>query len=345
IHFGRPVPQAWSLDHLAFNLGSCTIDGRAAVDANTLLTDGALNLSAGNLDDLSALTLTPMAGSLEAAITLTREGGRQNAVVRAHGAAMRRGDLALAQLDAGLTGRDLRQRPVIDGHLNAERLVAAGESLDSVRLTAQGTPSASDIVLKVKAPGFALCGGARPAPGGAYLDRAIPPHSNSGLRALGAHRPRYNYFGRRGGRDQRALDRGRQRPSHLVGPSGPEPRPQARYPRSTPVACPHRRPEPGACRHSRRRRGGAGQRRATGGALCPLGHPPCHARDPQGWSAADRPEAKGEPGGGSGQYRGACLGRARSRDERHRVPAHRSGRCPSAQGAGQSGGRPRQYAP
>ena len=164
IHFGRPVPQAWSVDHLDFNLGSCTIDGRAAVDANTLLTEGALNLSAGNLDDLSALALTPMAGSLEAAITLTREGGRQNAVIRAHGAAMRRGDLALAQLDAGLMGRDLRQRPVIDGHLNAERLVAAGESLDSVRLTAQGTPSASDIVLKVKARGFDLDGAARLVP-------------------------------------------------------------------------------------------------------------------------------------------------------------------------------------
>jgi translocation and assembly module TamB len=164
IQFGRPVPQAWSLEHLAFNLGSCTIDGRAAVDANTLLTEGALNLSAGNLDDLSALALTPMAGSLEAAITLTREDGQQNAVIRAHGAAMRHGDLALAQLDAGLTGRDLRQRPVIDGHLNAERLVAAGESLDSVRLTAQGTPSASDIVLKVKAGGFDLDGAARLVP-------------------------------------------------------------------------------------------------------------------------------------------------------------------------------------
>jgi translocation and assembly module TamB len=164
IHFGRPVPQAWSLDHLAFNLGSCSIDGRAAVDADTLLTEGALNLSASNLDDLSPLALTPMAGSLEAAITLTREGGRQNAVIRAHGAAMRRGDLALALLDAGLTGRDLRQRPVIDGHLNAERLVAAGESLDSVRLTAQGAPSASDIVLKVKARDFDLDGAARLVP-------------------------------------------------------------------------------------------------------------------------------------------------------------------------------------
>src|SRR5262249_56766269 len=105
-----------------------------------LWPEGALSLSAGTLDDLSALALTPMAGSLEAAITLTREGGRQNAVVRAHGAALRRGDLALAQLDAGLTGRDLRQRPVIDGHLNAERLVAAGERPYRVRLTGHGAP-------------------------------------------------------------------------------------------------------------------------------------------------------------------------------------------------------------
>lgn len=52
-HLARPTPDAWSLDRLAFRLGSISLDGQAAVDARTLLTQGALTLAAGNLDDLA----------------------------------------------------------------------------------------------------------------------------------------------------------------------------------------------------------------------------------------------------------------------------------------------------
>jgi translocation and assembly module TamB len=83
VNVRRPEPQTWLLDRLAFSLGSCTIEGRAAVDTDNLLSEGAITLWGGNLDDLSALALSPLAGSLNAAITLTREGGRQNAVIRA----------------------------------------------------------------------------------------------------------------------------------------------------------------------------------------------------------------------------------------------------------------------
>ena len=163
-HLARTVPQTWSLDRLAFNLGSVTLDGRVVVEADTLLAEGGLNLSAGNLDDLSALALTPMAGSLDTAVTLTREGGRQDAMVRAKGAGLRSGQVALAQLDAELRGQDLRRRPVIDGRLNADGLIAAGESIDTVRLTAQGRLTGSDLVLTATARGFELDVAARLVP-------------------------------------------------------------------------------------------------------------------------------------------------------------------------------------
>ena len=85
VHLARSGAD-WSLDRLAVNLGSATLAGKAAVDAATLLTQGSVTLSAANLDDLSPLALTPLAGSLDATVALSRDGGRQDASVKAKGA-------------------------------------------------------------------------------------------------------------------------------------------------------------------------------------------------------------------------------------------------------------------
>ncbi|GEO98641.1 translocation/assembly module TamB domain-containing protein [Methylobacterium haplocladii] len=161
----RQTQQDWSLDSLALALGSVAIDGRAAVDVGTLLSEGRLAIHAGNLDDLSPLALVPMAGSLDANVTLSRDGGRQDAAIRATGASLRYDRFGLARLDADLTARDAFARPVIDGRLSADRLVAAGQTIDTVRLTAAGTPQASDVTLTAQARGFALDGAARLVPG------------------------------------------------------------------------------------------------------------------------------------------------------------------------------------
>ncbi|WP_424753559.1 translocation/assembly module TamB domain-containing protein [Methylobacterium sp.] len=163
VHLARSGAD-WSLDRLAVNLGSATLAGKAAVDAATLLAQGSVTLSAANLDDLSPLALTPMAGSLDATVALSREGGRQDASVKAKGASLRSGEIGLAQLDADLTGRDLLAHPVVDGRVNADRVIAAGESIDTVRLLAVGSPNASDITLTAKARGFDLDGAARLVP-------------------------------------------------------------------------------------------------------------------------------------------------------------------------------------
>lgn len=161
----RSTPQAWALDKLAFALGSVAVDGNAAFDADTLLSEGRLTVRAGNLDDLSPLALAPMGGSLDAAVTLSRESGRQNAAIRATGASLRYDRFGLARLDADLTAKDVRARPVLDGKLSADRIVAAGQTIDSVRLVASGTAEASDVALTAQARGFNLDGAARLVPG------------------------------------------------------------------------------------------------------------------------------------------------------------------------------------
>ena len=162
-HVAKAGPD-WVLDRLALTLGSVAVEGAATVAADTWLSAGTLSVKAGDLDDLSALVPEKMAGRLEAAITLARDGGRQDAAVRATGAALRYGAFGLSRLDADLKGRDLLARPVLDGHLEADRLVASGQGVDTLRLTALGSLSGSDVTLTARARGFSLDGAARVVP-------------------------------------------------------------------------------------------------------------------------------------------------------------------------------------
>ncbi|SDO00604.1 autotransporter secretion inner membrane protein TamB [Methylobacterium phyllostachyos] len=161
---GARVGADWVLDRLALNLGSVAVAGNAAVATDTWLSAGSLTVRAANLEDVSPLTPEPIAGRLDVAVTLARDDGRQDAVIRGTGAALRYGGYALTRLDADLRGRDLRAHPVLDGHLDADRLVAAGQQIDSVRLLAAGSPAFSDVTVTAKARGFGLDGAARIVP-------------------------------------------------------------------------------------------------------------------------------------------------------------------------------------
>lgn len=163
-HLARPARTDYVLDRLAFALGSVAADGHARIDAATGLAEGVLTLRADNLDDLSPLALTTLGGSLDATVNFSREDGRQDAAIRATGASLRFAEFGLARLDADLTGRDLLAHPVIDGRAGIDRVVAAGQTIDTVRLTANGTAAASDITLTAQARGFALDGAARLIP-------------------------------------------------------------------------------------------------------------------------------------------------------------------------------------
>ncbi|WP_244936241.1 translocation/assembly module TamB domain-containing protein [Methylobacterium currus] len=154
----------WLLDRLSLTLGSVTLTGRAAVDPGSRLGEGEVTLKAGDLDDLSTLALTRLQGRLDAAITLSRAGGRQDARVRATGEGVRGAGVALSRLDADLSGTDLWTSPRVSGRLNADRLVAGAETIEAIRLDAKPAPDGSDLVLQARARGFALDGAARLIP-------------------------------------------------------------------------------------------------------------------------------------------------------------------------------------
>ena len=164
LHLARG-PQAWSLDRLALALGSVSLNGRAVVEAESGLGEGTLTLAAADLDDLSPLALTALGGNLQADLALAKRDGRQDATLRAKGSALRAAGVGLNRLEADLRAWDLRNTPRLDGKLEADRLIAGGQSLDTIRLTATGTATASDLVVAAKARGFDLDGAARLVPG------------------------------------------------------------------------------------------------------------------------------------------------------------------------------------
>lgn len=162
-HLAR-VGGDWVLDRLGLDLGSVAVAGHAMVAADTWLSAGALTVRAGDLTDIAPLVPEPVTGRLDAALTLARDGGRQDAAIRATGAALRYGETSLARLDADLSGRDLRAHPVLEGRLEADRLVAAGQQVDTIRLLANGSPAFSDVTLTARSRGFNLDGAARVVP-------------------------------------------------------------------------------------------------------------------------------------------------------------------------------------
>ncbi|WP_407527240.1 translocation/assembly module TamB domain-containing protein [Methylobacterium oryzisoli] len=165
----------WVLDRLALSLGSVAVAGRAAVGQESGLAEADLTVRAGDLDDLSALALTRLGGRLDAALTLERTGGRQDARLRATAERLTAGSLALTRLDADLAGSDLKGAPRLQGRLHADRLVAAGETIETVRFDAapaQGGEAGSDLLLQARARGFTLDGQGRLVAGPRRLDLA-----------------------------------------------------------------------------------------------------------------------------------------------------------------------------
>ncbi|HEX2136942.1 MAG TPA: translocation/assembly module TamB domain-containing protein [Microvirga sp.] len=162
----RPQVATWSLEDVDLRVGSAAISGRVDLDAAGLAA-GDLRLRAPDLDHLSPVVLMPLSGSLDADIGLSRgEPNRQDIRFAATGRRLGAGrNVTLAAFDANLSAADIYRRPVIDGRLTAERLVAGGQTFEQVRLAATGTPAASDVVVTATARGFALDGAARVLPG------------------------------------------------------------------------------------------------------------------------------------------------------------------------------------
>lgn len=152
--------EGWLLDRLVARLGSVTAEGQGRVGGSGLAT-GRLRLAAGNLDDLSPLTLTRLSGSLQADLTADATGGRQSVAVAGNGQRLVFGAASLNILRADLRATDLFGRPLLNGQATVDRLVAGGETVERVELRAAGAGAATDIALSARARGFALAGSGR----------------------------------------------------------------------------------------------------------------------------------------------------------------------------------------
>ena len=116
------------VENLDLAVGSVTAKG--ALVAQSGLYDGQIALKARDLDDISALALTPLGGDLDAAIALRAEKG-QTVAIKANSQRLRADRISLEGLMADLVVRDALTKPVVAGAARLARATQAGKELAS----------------------------------------------------------------------------------------------------------------------------------------------------------------------------------------------------------------------
>lgn len=164
LHAARPAAGGWQVDGIDVSVGSVTVRGDLGLGPDRLAT-GRLRLVAGDLDDLSPLALTKLAGRLDADLVFEAAGSRQDLRLVAKGAKLRVAGVAADRLDATASVADAYVRPVLDADVSIDRAVVGGEAVSSIRIQAKGSPQASDVTVRASAGGFDLDGRGRLIPG------------------------------------------------------------------------------------------------------------------------------------------------------------------------------------
>ncbi|MCB1542189.1 MAG: translocation/assembly module TamB domain-containing protein [Rhodoblastus sp.] len=153
------VGDAWNIDTLELAVDRASVKGAFALDAANLVR-GRLTIVAPDLDAFSTFALQKLAGRLDADIALDNAGGKQSAVIEAHGQGVRSADISIDRLDAQAHARDLFNRPELDGRIVADRVRVGGETISKARLVAKpGGNGATALELAMDARGFAITGG------------------------------------------------------------------------------------------------------------------------------------------------------------------------------------------
>lgn len=148
------------VENLDVTVGSVQANGAVVVEAGGY--DGRIALKARDLDDVSALALTPMAGDIDALVTLQREKG-QTIAVKATSQHLRADAIALDGLFADLVLRDALKAPAISGSARLARATQGARELASnIRFNA--APDGA-MTLAGRAQGFDLDAAGRLAQG------------------------------------------------------------------------------------------------------------------------------------------------------------------------------------
>jgi translocation and assembly module TamB len=168
----QAIEEGWALDPLDITIGSVTLGGDLRV-APTFLTQGALSLRAGDLDDLSPLLLTELAGEFDIEATFSVRDGAQDAVLQANASEISVAEVMLRDLRLDATGQDVLEQPRIDGVAEAGMISFAGQIFTEIRVSAEGTPEATDFSFSAIGDGavFETDGRLMPPPPGDPLPR------------------------------------------------------------------------------------------------------------------------------------------------------------------------------
>jgi translocation and assembly module TamB len=145
----------YALEDLAITIGSARLAGEVSLDTENR-AEGRIALDADDLDDLSALLLTELRGSLAATIDLAITDGGQDAQITARGAQLGFGDISLSAFEADMEGRDLMRAPAFSGSARADSLSVAGQEFTRVALTAEGVAEETRFTAEARAQGFDL---------------------------------------------------------------------------------------------------------------------------------------------------------------------------------------------
>ncbi|MEI6986550.1 MAG: translocation/assembly module TamB domain-containing protein, partial [Rhodospirillaceae bacterium] len=140
----RQPDGTFRLENLDVRMGSVSAKGAMTVTPDKKAV-GNLAIIAHNLDDLSPLLLSRIAGSLSADIGMAIEGGRQVVRLKASSSDLRANDVAIAKLSGHAELKSPLDRPEINAEITADGITAGSELVTNLRLTATGRDGATDF--------------------------------------------------------------------------------------------------------------------------------------------------------------------------------------------------------
>ncbi|MFG1370773.1 translocation/assembly module TamB domain-containing protein [Xanthobacter oligotrophicus] len=153
--FATLADGARQLRNLAIAIGSVSAKGDVRLDAKGL-ADGTLAIAAGDLNDLSPLALTELAGRLNADVRLDAMGGRQRVAVKADAANVSAAGQSVGSARIDATVVDPAGAPALDGTVRLRAVNAGGMDISQANLTANGAAAGTSLNLDAVVNGATL---------------------------------------------------------------------------------------------------------------------------------------------------------------------------------------------
>lgn len=174
--FARRTDGGFSLDALALRVGTVIANGQIAVDAQGL-SEGSIDVRAGDLDDLSPLLLTRLRGALDGRLDLTVRDGAQDVRLVARGDGLAYEEIAIREFLADVSGADIYRAPAFTGSVSAASFVIAGQEFAQARVVADGDANLTRFDASASAQGFSLSANGELAPRPEGLDLTLSAFS------------------------------------------------------------------------------------------------------------------------------------------------------------------------